>query len=221
MHKIQNPAVISNHLNKSSIVEIFGFDIIPYIQLIRFNAGEYILNEGGTSEYLYYLNEGRAKLYLTHKNGKVSIISFIEPPCFLGEMELIGAQSESNGVQALTDCCCLAIPLNACKDKILNDIKFLKYLCVFLSMKAINNSSNFTNNLSYPLENRLASFILLTSNNSIYTEKHTEVSEFLGISYRHLLYVLADFVKKGILKKEDSGYKINDLNSLNMLAREL
>lgn len=221
MQKIQNPDVISKHINKSSIVEIFGFDITPYIQLIRFNAGEYIFNEGGTSEYLYYLIEGRAKLYLTHKNGKVSIINFIEHPCFLGEMELIGAQSESNGVQALTDCCCLAIPLNACKDKILNDIKFLKYLCVFLSMKAICNSSNFTKNLSYPLENRLASFILLTSNNLLYTEKHTEVSEFLGVSYRHLLYVLADFVKKGILKKEDCGYKINDLNGLNMLAKEL
>lgn len=221
MQKIQNSAVILNYINKSSIVDIFGFNITPYLQMFRFSAGEFILNEGGTSEYMYYLIEGRAKLYLTHKNGKVSIINFIEPPCFLGEMELIRTQSESNGVQALTDCCCLAIPLNDCKDKMLNDIKFLKYLCVFLSTKAINNSNNFTKNVSYPLENRLAAFILLTSNNSLYTEKHTEVSEFLGVSYRHLLYVLADFVKRGILKKEDGAYKINDLNSLNMLAKEL
>ena len=221
MQKIQNPVVISNYIDKSSIDEIFCFNIIPYIQLIQFRAGEFILYEGGTSEYLYYLIDGRAKLYLTHKNGKVSIINFIESPCFIGEIELIGAQSESNGVQALTDCCCLAIPLNNCKDKLLNDIKFLKYLCIFLSKKAIYNSSNYTKNLSYPLENRLASFILLTSNNSLYTEKHTEISEFLGVSYRHLLYVLADFVKRGILKKEDCGYRIIDLNSLNELAKEM
>ncbi|MEL7647658.1 MAG: transcriptional regulator YeiL [Sedimentibacter sp.] len=221
MQKVQNSIVISNYIIKYSIADIFGFDITPCLQLIHFKAGEFILNEGGASEYLYYLTEGRAKLYLTHKNGKVSIINFIEPPCFLGEIELMGAQSESNGVQALTDCCCLAVPLNECKDKMLNDIKFLKHLCVFLSTKAINNSSSFTKNVSYPLENRLAAFILMTSNNSLYTEKHTEVSEFLGVSYRHLLYVLAGFVKKGILKKEGGSYKINDLKSLNILAKEI
>lgn len=37
----------------------------------------------------------------------------------------------------------------------------------------------------------------------MYREKHTEVSEFLGVTYRHLLYVLADFVKRGYLKKQN------------------
>lgn len=221
MQIMQDSTVISTYINKFSINEIFCFDILPYIQLIQFNVGEFILNEGGTSEYLYYLINGKAKLYLTHKNGKVSIINFIESPCFIGEMELIEAQTKSNGVQALTVCHCFAISLMNCKDKILNDIKFLRYLCVFLSKKAINNTDNYTKNQSYPLENRLAAFILLTSNNLLYTEKHTEVSEYLGVSYRHLLYVLANFVKRGILQKEDCGYRIIDLNILNKLAKEM
>lgn len=221
MQNIQYSTVISTYINKFPINDIFNFDILPYIHLVQFNIGEFILNEGSTSEYLYYLIDGKAKLYLTHKNGKVSIINFIESPCFIGEMKLIGAQAESNGVQALTICHCFAISVMNCKDKLLNDIKFLKYLCVFLSKKAINNTNNYTKNQSYPLENRLASFILSTSNNLLYTEKHTEAAEFLGVSYRHLLYVLADFCKRGILHKEDCGYKIMDLNSLNKLVKEM
>ena len=221
MKKIRDSAVISTYIKKFPVNKIFCFDILPYTQLIQFNAREFILNEGDKSEYLYYLIDGKAKLYLTHKNGKVSIINFIEAPCFIGEMELLGAQAESNGVQALTSCYCFAIHIADCREKILNDVKFLKYLCIFLSKKALYNTNNYTKNQSYPLENRLAAFILITSNNMLYTEKHTEASEFLGVSYRHLLYVLADFIKRGILLKEDCGYRIMDLNSLNKLAKEM
>lgn len=221
MKKNRNMAVISTYIKKFPVNKIFCFDILPYTQLIQFNAREFILNEGDKSEYLYYLIDGKAKLYLTHKNGKVSIINFIEAPCFIGEMELIGAQVESNGVQALTSCHCFAISIADCRDKILSDVKFLKYLCTFLGKKALYNTSNYTKNQSYPLENRLAAFILLTSNNLLYTEKHTEASEFLGVSYRHLLYVLADFIKRGILLKEDCGYRIIDLDSLDKLANEM
>ena len=221
MKKIQDPAIISKYIKDFSIKDIFSFDILPYLHLVEFNIGEFILNEGSNPDYLYYLIDGKAKLYLTHHNGKVSIINFIEAPCFIGEMELIGTQDESNGVQALTLCHCFAISIIDCKDKLLNDVVFLKHLCIFLSNKAINNTSHYTKNQSYPLENRLAAFILLTSNNSLYAEKHTETSEFLGVSYRHLLYVLASFCKRAILHKEENGYKIVDFESLNILVKEI
>ena len=54
----------------------------------------------------------------------------------------------------------------------------------------------------------------------MYREKHTEVSEYLGVTYRHLLYVLADFVKKGFLKKTPQGYEITDMNALQKLAAQ-
>ena len=94
----------------------------------------------------------------------------------------------------------------------------MRYLCLFLSHKAIGNTSNYTKNQAYPLEVRLANFILLTSCNQIYREKHTEAAEFLGVTYRHLLYVLAAFVKQGYLKKTEQGYYIQDLNALRKIA---
>lgn len=56
-----------------------------------------------------------------------------------GIIELLGAQEAEKGITAITPCTCYAIQINKCKDKILNDTKFLRYLCVFLSQKAIND----------------------------------------------------------------------------------
>lgn len=95
------------------------------------------------------------------------------------KMELLGAQKAANGVTAVTACTCFAISIRECKNKLLDDVKFLRYLCVFLSRKAIGNTCNYAQNQSYPLEVRLANFILMTSQKQYYREKHTEAAEFL------------------------------------------
>ena len=72
-------------------------------------------------------------------------------------------------------------------------------------------------NQSFPLKVRLAEFILKMSVNGYYREPHTEVAEFLGVTYRHLLYVLAQFVEEGILEKTKRGYKVADEEKLIQL----
>lgn len=198
--------------------DYFSFDISPYSSIVTFDSTENILREGEKPNSLYYLINGRAKLFLSHENGRISLINFLDAPCFIGEMELLGAQETANGVTTITPCTCYEIHLNKCKDKILGDTKFLRHLCLFLSQKAIGNTYNYSKNQSYPLEVRLANFILSTSCNQLYREKHTEVAEFLGVTYRHLLYVLANFTKRGYLKKNEQGYYIQNLIALRKIA---
>ncbi len=218
---IKDRKVLEEYYDQFPLADYFSFDIRPYTSIVTFDSTESILSEGESPAFLYYLIDGRAKLFLSQKNGRISLINFLNAPCFIGEMELLGAQEAANGVTAITPCTCYAIHIMECKDRILNDTKFLRYLCLFLSQKAIGNTYNYTKNQSYPLEVRLANFILLTSCNHLYREKHTEVSEFLGVTYRHLLYVLADFVKRGLLKKTEQGYFIQDLKALCKIAEDI
>lgn len=198
--------------------DYFGFDIRPYTSIVQFDMEENLLHEGDTPYFLYFLIEGRAKLFLSQSNGRISLINSLNAPCFIGEMELLGTQKAAKGVTAITPCTCYAVQVNQCKDQILNDTKFLRYLCLFLSEKTITNTYNYSKNQSYPFEARLANFILLTSCNRMYRERHTEAAEFLGVTYRHFLYVLASFVKRGYLKKTESGYYIQDLHTLQKIA---
>lgn len=194
--------------------DVFEMDIRPYLQLVHFEAGERILEEGGRPEYLFYLLHGRVKLYLSHENGRITLINFLPAPCFIGEMELLDPERLSNGVQAITACDCYAIRLDQCREKLLNDRAFLRYLCRFLSEKASGNTSNYSRNQAYPLKKRLSEFILETAVNGVYREPHGEVAEFLGVTYRHLLYVLAQLVDQGLLEKTVTGYKILDAEGL-------
>lgn len=217
MYRITDIEKINRYIEKYPINEKFSFDIMPYLSVATFEAGEYILREGSKPNEFYYMFEGRAKLYLTHKNGKISLINFLESPCYIGEMEMIKAQNYSDGVQALSLCRCFAISLNECVNYIVDDKKFLIDLCTFLGKKALRNTSNYTHNQAYPLDNRLAAFILITSNNNIYREKHTEAAEFLGVSYRHLLFVISKFCRTGLLERTDHGYMISNLSLLQKL----
>ena len=210
----------SDELNPCILSDIMDADVLPYTGTVHFDADEEILKEDEAPEYLFFLYSGRAKLYLTHENGRVTLINFLSAPCFIGEMELLDENRHANGVRAITSCECYAIDLSKCRSMLLKDTKFLRYLCRFLSDKATGNTNNYSRNQSYPLKNRLAAFILETSVNGYYREPHTEVADYLGVTYRHLLYVLAEFVKEGMLQKTESGYRIEDSEGLRKLIRE-
>lgn len=218
MEIVENRTLIENHALFYHFTDFFNFDILPCTALAKFAGGEPLLHEGEGTDRLHYLLEGRAKLFLSHENGCISLIDFLTAPCFIGEIELIGAQAYTNGVTAVTPCTCFAIQIRACRKQLLNDTKFLRHLCLFLSRKAIRNTENYSKNRAYPLEVRLADFILITACNGYYRERHTETAEYLGVTYRHLLYVLADFTKKGILSKTKQGYFIREQNSLQSIA---
>lgn len=221
MEIVKDGDLIEEYSHRFPLTEFFTFDIQPYTSIVKFETEESILTEGRKSPYLYYLLEGRAKLFLSHENGRVSLINFLDAPCFIGEMELIGAQEVPSGVTAVTPCLCYAIHLQDCKNEILSDIKFLRELCLFLGQKALDNTRNYSKNQSYPLEVRLADFILKTANQNIYRERHTEAAEFLGVTYRHFLYVLADFKDRGILDKTEQGYLIQDREKLLEIAKPI
>ena len=88
-------------MNCSDLNRFFEFDIRPFTTKAVFESGSHILQEGSEPEHLYYLVKGRAKLFLSHENGRVSLISFLDAPCFIGEIELLGAQAAARGVTAI------------------------------------------------------------------------------------------------------------------------
>ena len=199
---------------KNPLQHIFSFDVSPYTSSKDFEPGDISTNEDEKIQYLFYLVEGKAKLFVSHENGKTSLINFMEAPCLIGEMELLDCTKKTELVKAISKCRCYQIQLSECRHQILQDKKFLLYLCTFLSNKAIQNTHKYVLNQSYPLRVRLASFIIETSINGYYREPHTEAADFLGVTYRHLLFVFAQFVKEGILEKTTQGYHIVNTKKL-------
>lgn len=221
MKEIHNEVVKQELILQSGYKERFSVDFLRDTRLFEVAAGEEIVRVGQQPAWLFYLVRGRARLYATSANGRVSLIDFFTAPCFIGEIELVDADHEPRAVQAIEACWCLALPMKQYRPLLLNDATFLRHLCIALSRKNYRNIVSLTQNQSFPLINRLAAFILLTQNCDIYREKHTQAAEYMGVSYRHLLYVIAQFTQEGVLIKQKAGYIIKNKSRLLNLAREM
>ncbi|MCH1627196.1 transcriptional regulator YeiL [Fredinandcohnia quinoae] len=209
------------YMEKHSIAHIFSFPVEEYMEVHEYRRDEWIIKEGMRPDFLFYVIEGNAKIYLTHQNGKVSLINFINANDYIGEMELLNDVYYTKGIQASTKTICFALPFHRYRTKLLEDAKFLRELTNFLSVKATHMAAKYSQSLAFPLENRLADFILQTADQGIYKEKHITVCDYLGVSYRHLLHVFAQFCDKNYLQKQGRNYQIKQYDYLYELAEVL
>ncbi|WP_408010056.1 transcriptional regulator YeiL [Pseudalkalibacillus sp. A8] len=210
-----------HYLDKYSIAHLFTFPIEEFIQVHEYKRDEWVIQEGMRPNFLFYVIEGKAKIYVTHQNGKVSLIDFINAYDYIGEMELLNEVYYTKGIQTSTKTICFALPYHHFREQMLEDTTFLRELTKFLSQKATKVATKYSQSLAFPLENRLAEFILQTADEGVYKEKHVTVCDFLGVSYRHLLHVLAQFCDKGYLQKEGRHYRIQQHDQLYKLAGKL
>ena len=199
------------------------------MELVLFKKNEYICRENEDINYLFFFVEGKAKVYTTLSNGKSLLLCFYQEFKVLGDLELMNSQTASTNVQVIEDAYCIAISLEKAKSYLFNDVKFLRYVCASLSEKLNRCSKNSSINLLFPLENRLASYILVTGESIDNNEKKTikfnenltEISELLGTSYRHLLRTLNILCVKGAMVKKDNCFEVVDEMILRKLAADL
>ncbi|WP_243355368.1 transcriptional regulator YeiL [Bacillus litorisediminis] len=209
------------YMEKNSIAHLFSFPVEEFMEVHEYQRDDWIIQEGRRPDFLFYVIEGKAKIYITHQNGKVSLINFINANDYIGEMELLNDVYYTKGIQASTKTICFALPIHYYCKQLLEDAKFLRELTKFLSVKATLMAAKYSQSLAFPLENRLADFILQTADEGVYKEKHVTVCDYLGVSYRHLLHVLTQFCDKRYLQKNGRNYQIKQYHSLHELAEVL
>jgi len=180
-----------------------------YMQLEIFSPNENIIDSYKPITKLYFLLKGKAKVSLVHEDGKRSIVHFVKPEEFIGELTLLDIEKEHKDVIAISECHCISVSIEDTKDILLKDHEFLLILSRYIGEKLIERTWFASKHQNYELKNRLAAYILMTEYNDIYSEKHTETAEYLGVSYRHLLYTFSLFRDEGLIFKEKKGFKIN------------
>lgn len=219
MLKIHNKKAMEEYVLKYNINDMFTMDMRPFMELLLFKKGEYICRDNEKLNYLFFFVDGKAKVYSTLSNGKSLLLCFYQGFKVLGDLEMINSEPASTNVHVIEDTYCIGIPTEKVNSCLLDDAKFLRYICNSLGEKLNRCSKNSSINLLYPLENRLASYILATGEDL--DESLTEISELLGTSYRHLLRTLNNMCQKGLIKKNNSGFEIIDKKVLTKLASDL
>ncbi|HWQ77561.1 MAG TPA: cyclic nucleotide-binding domain-containing protein [Anaerovoracaceae bacterium] len=198
----------------------FGLeDIDPDGLIIRnYKKGELICEQGAPLEDLLIVTEGRTKVCSMAANGKTLLFCFNDPGTILGEVELMTHTFTSSSVFAITDVQCIIIPNERYRDYLLSNIKFMNRICLIMAEIVAQNSINNASNILYPFESRLCAYISMTQENGRFCQKLTELAEFFGTSYRHLLRTLDNLCTKGLIEKTPQGYVIKDDLKLRKLG---
>ena len=163
----------------------------------------------------YFILSGIAKIYIDHDNGRRSILDFVGCNDWLGELSLFCNEADIKENKVLQDVNCLEFDLNTLRKLCKEDARVSYYFARYISNKLLSRSYRMSESLNYSLNKRLATFILQYQQNGSYDIPHTDVSEYLNVSYRHVLYVIKQFREWGILEKGmGKGYHILNLDKL-------
>lgn len=220
MKEIKDSLLLNEYVSCEPYTEYFSDYIRSYAKIVEFEAGEYVFLQDERPKCLYLMLQGRCSVRMHLANGKCIILHTMDAPCLIGEMELI-REVPSFTVQTLEKCRMLSMSLRECRTYLLNDARFLKRLCYDLIGKERMNAASLIHAFGYPLENRLAKFILDNRQGNQFLIKKVHIAESLGVSYRHMGKVMRDFVNEGYLLKNKLVYTILNEKALIALAKEL
>ncbi len=226
MNRVKDFNLINKYINIHNIGSLFNSDIKENLELLFFDKRELIFKKGDEINYLMFFVEGKAKVYMTLENGKFLLLDFYKELDTLGDLELVTNDVSTCNVEAIEPCVCIGISIKLIKNMYCKDTNLLNFLCTSLGEKLKRSSRNSSINLLYPLENRLASYIIsigVKEENKYFKfdETLTIISELLGTSYRHLLRTLNNLCDKKILSKKDGLYIILDYKKLKTLSADI
>lgn len=157
----------------------------------------------------YYILSGTAKIYIDHKNGRRSILEFAGTNDWLGELSLFSDEEDIKENRVLQEITCLEFDVKVLRKLCKENASVSNYFASYISKKLLSRSYRMSESLNYSLNKLLATFILQYQQDGRYEIPHTDVAEYLNVSYRHVLCVMRQFCEMGILsnnKKEGISY---------------
>ncbi|OHD15195.1 MAG: hypothetical protein A2Y38_04785 [Spirochaetes bacterium GWB1_59_5] len=212
---------LDHYIQRYKLDGLLSADLVESLRPIRKEPGELIIRSGDPVANIIFFVEGRAKAYGIMDNGQSVLASFYTPFDVFGEAELFSSRRYALSVEAITGSVCLFLPVDAMLKAAPRNYRLFMYLCGRLGSKLTDRFTAESINLRYPVESRLASFLLASTDDDGKlpgTDDLGELADFLGASYRQLARVVRYFRDEGILDRSRGHVRVIDRSKLAPLA---
>lgn len=213
---------MQHYIEQFQLQNVLPAQLLQQLTLKSFHKGEHIILQGELPQYLYFLVEGRLKIFAESDEGRKLIIAFIQPFSVLGDIELIQRKPYLNTVEAITDCKLLALPISTVHDLGLQHAPFINYLLDEITGKFYANAYSSHFNLLHSVDVRFASYLLSITAEMNYVSIHhiRDVADLIGTSYRHLNRIIAQLVEQGLIERSQRTIRILNREELFKLAKQ-
>lgn len=214
-------------LKENPLEECFSFldDYKAYFRVFRAGKREQIFGKAKERQEIYILLSGRVKVYTILRNGRQLLLDYYDDMDLFGEYILSELPDYSNThfyTETITEVMGVALYVTPVKEMLMNDVKFLRFYlrCLQLrfwqlgSAQPMNVLNSSGQNVAGYIWSKLSLQKDYRNRPFYFKENLREVSEIMGISYRHLHRVLHKMVEQGILKRTGRGYLVTDVDGL-------
>ncbi|MBG9771800.1 Crp/Fnr family transcriptional regulator [Brevibacillus laterosporus] len=226
MKEISDREQLNHYLHAHQIESVFNEQVLPHLALYSFKQGEIICSQGESAQYLYLLVKGKVKIYTTSMEGRTLILSFKTPLEAIGDIEYVRGTDILNTVEAVSPVHLIGVHHRWLKKYGRDYSPFLQFLLEIITRKFYIKSNSLSFNLMYPVEVRLASYLLSVSydeSNSLFkgqlsTVSLRDVANLIGTSYRHLNRVIRQFCTEGLIERNKGFILVKDRAGLSALT---
>ncbi|MEK4762708.1 cyclic nucleotide-binding domain-containing protein [Viridibacillus sp. FSL E2-0187] len=226
MKKIENHEQLNNYLKEYQLESIFNKSLIEHLALYSFEQGEDICSQGDTSQYLYILVKGKIKIFTSSSEGRKLILSFKTPLYLIGDIEYVQDIDIINTVEAVSPVIMIGIQYQWLKKFGSEYTPLLRFLLETVTRKFYIKSNFLSFNLLYPVEVRLASYLLSISfydsdannDSGLSINRLRDVADLIGTSYRHLNRVIQQLCAEGLIERTKESIIVINRDALSTLA---
>jgi len=218
---------LKHYIEKYNLEIIDDLGIKNQLELVVFDKDEYIYQMSEPVDYFYFFVEGKAKVYTMMENGKRLLLRFYRPLMVIGDLEFAnsGMNYASTNIKTLSTVHCIRVSMSILRKNYSTDAQFIKFINQSLAEKLESLSISSSINLLYPLENRLASYLMYLysgqEEKEVVIDQLGDIAELLGTSYRHLLRIFKLFSNRGFIHRQRNRIRIVDKEALQKLAGNL
>lgn len=213
-------------LEQFGLNPIFSEEVKRKMSLYHFQQGEILCLKGEEIQHMYFLVKGKVKIFTTSPEGKTLIVRFKTPLAVIGDIEYVKRTEVFNTVEAVSEGLVIGVHFAELRGMETNQIDFLKFLLAIVTEKFYTESHATSLNMLYPVDIRLASYLLSLSTERegslFYSEMQTsnlmDIADLIGTSYRHLNRVIHKLSKEGIIQRKKGSLYIKDIQRLKKLA---
>ncbi|CAG9610289.1 Crp/Fnr family transcriptional regulator [Pseudoneobacillus rhizosphaerae] len=225
MKEMNDAELLKSYMYSYNLESIFNEQILPHLSLYSFEQGELICSQGDPSEHLYLLVEGKVKIYTTSAEGKTLILSFKTPLELIGDIEYVQNINIINTVEAVSSVRMIGVHHRWLRKYGKDYAPLLQFLLDIITRKFAIKSNSMSFNLMYPVEVRLASYLLSVSfdkSDSLFNGQLSinikDAANLIGTSYRHLNRVIGQFCAEGMIERSKGSILVKDREGLRAMA---
>ncbi|MBK8699212.1 MAG: response regulator [Saprospiraceae bacterium] len=205
-------AVPSNYFNEK--LKAFSQDF----ELRRFRKKDIIFEEGNNARYIYFLEEGKVRVFRTNEFGKELTTRIVNGAEVLGFLDVLNSKPYSKSAQSLEESTIRMIPVKNFIDLFYTDRDFslslMKHLAVYAGILETGLVHQAYSSVRRKVANALIQCYEKNEANPVITMMRDDLASIAGTAKETVIRTLSDFKHEGIIDIEETDIFISNVNAL-------